>query len=135
MSMEEDFLKFHNLTRKWKEETFLKSSIDEIESSPYYLQIIKMGERVLPFIFEELKSEPYLWFSALAKITGRNPIEKSHRGFVKLMIEDWLRWGEKHGYYKSNLAKCTFCNAEMIERTNDSKLECLNCGKQFTKPE
>lgn len=32
----------------------------------------------------------------------------------------------------SNLAKCTFCGTEMIERTNDNKLECLNCGKPFT---
>lgn len=34
----------------------------------------------------------------------------------------------------SNLAKCTYCDAEMIERTNDNKLECLNCGKPFTMP-
>ncbi len=33
-----------------------------------------------------------------------------------------------------NLAKCTYCGAEMIERTNDDKLECLNCGKPFTMP-
>jgi len=98
MSTEEDFRKFHNLTRKWKEETFLKSSIDEIESSVHYLQIIKMGKRVLPFIFQELRSEPNLWFSALKKITGQNPIEESHRGVVKLMLKDWLKWGEKHGY-------------------------------------
>jgi ribosomal protein L37AE/L43A len=34
----------------------------------------------------------------------------------------------------SNLAKCTFCDAEMIERTNDNTLECLNCGTPFTMP-
>ena len=34
----------------------------------------------------------------------------------------------------SNLAKCTYCGAEMIERTNDNKLECLNCGASFTIP-
>lgn len=32
----------------------------------------------------------------------------------------------------SNLAKCTYCGAEMVERTNDDELECLNCGKPFT---
>jgi len=34
----------------------------------------------------------------------------------------------------SNLVKCTYCGAEMIERTNDNKLECLNCGTPFTMP-
>ena len=34
----------------------------------------------------------------------------------------------------SNLAKCARCGAEMIERTNDNKLECLNCGAPFTMP-
>ncbi len=135
MSTEEDLRKFRNLTRRWKEETFLKSSIDEIESNESYLQIINMGKRVLPFIFKDLKSEPKLWFSALEKITGCDPIEHSHKGFVKLMIEDWLRWGDVHGFNtKSNLAKCTFCDAEMIERTNDNELECLNCGAPFTMP-
>jgi hypothetical protein len=57
-----------------------------------------MGEKVLPFIFQDLKSEPVFWFSALEKITGCNPIERSHRGFVKLMAEDWLKWGKEHGY-------------------------------------
>jgi hypothetical protein len=57
-----------------------------------------MGKSVLPFIFQELKYEPTFWFSALEKITGRNPIERSHRGNIKFMIEDWLKWGEKHGY-------------------------------------
>lgn len=34
----------------------------------------------------------------------------------------------------SNLAQCTCCGAEMIERTNDNKLECLNCGEPFVWP-
>ena len=95
---EEDFLKFHNLAEKWKEETLMTSSMNEIESNQSYLEIIDMGKEALPFIFQDLKSEPTLWFSALEKITGHNPIERSHRGIIKLMIEDWLKWGEEHGY-------------------------------------
>ena len=92
---EEDFIKFHNLVDKWKEETLLTSSIDEIESNESYLQIIGMGEKALPFIFQDLKYEPALWFSALEKITGQNPIDMSHRGIIMLMIEDWLKWGRE----------------------------------------
>lgn len=95
---EEDFLKFHNLAEKWKEEILLISSVNEIESNQLYLEIIGMGKKALPFIFQDLKSEPALWFSALEKITGYNPIERSRRGIIKLMTEDWLKWGEEHGY-------------------------------------
>lgn len=57
-----------------------------------------MGEKVLPFIFQDLKYEPALWFYALEKITIYNPIEKSHKGIIKFMTEDWLKWGKEHGY-------------------------------------
>lgn len=95
---EEDFIRFHNLTEKWKEETLLTSSVNEIESNKSYLEIIDMGEKALPLIFQDLKSEPKFWFSALEKITGYNPVDKSHRGIIKFMTEDWLKWGEEHGY-------------------------------------
>lgn len=95
---EEDFLKFHNLTKKWKEETLLTSSVNKIESNPSYLEIIGMGKKVLPYIFQDLKYESAFWFSALEKITVCNPIEPHHRGIVKLMTEDWLKWGKEHGY-------------------------------------
>ncbi len=62
---EEDFLKFRNLSDKWKEETLLTSSVNEIESNPSYLEIIKMGKKVLPYIFQDLKSDPTFWFSSL----------------------------------------------------------------------
>ncbi len=92
---EEDF---QNLAEKWKEETLLTSSVNKIESNPSYLEIIGMGKKVLPYIFQDLKSEPAFWFSALEKITGCDPIESSHRGIVRLMTEDWLKWGEEHEY-------------------------------------
>ncbi len=89
----EDFRKFHNLTDILKEETLLTSSVHEIESKRSYLEIIGMGKKVLPYIFQDLKSEPAaIWFPALETITGYNPIKKDHRGIIKLMAEDWLRW-------------------------------------------
>lgn len=94
----QDFQKFQNLAERWKEETFITSSCNEIVSNRSYLEIIDMGEKILPLIFQDLKSEPAFWFFALEEITECNPIEKSHRGFIKLMKEDWLKWGEEHGY-------------------------------------
>ena len=95
---EEDYEKFLNLTKKWKEETFVTSSYSEIISNPSYLEVVRMGKKVLPYILQDLKSEPAFWFSALEELTGCNPIEPSHRGIIKLMKKDWLKWGEEHGY-------------------------------------
>lgn len=90
--------KFDNLSRKWKEETLITSSVSEIISNKSYLEIIDMGREVLPLIFQDLKSDPAFWFFALEKLTGFNPIESSHRGIIKLMKEDWLKWGKENGY-------------------------------------
>lgn len=98
MTTGEDFIKFHKLAKIWKEETLLTSSVYEIESNKSYLEIIDMGKKALPLIFQDLKYEHMFWFSALEGITGFDPIERSHRGIVKLMTEDWLKWGEEHGY-------------------------------------
>jgi hypothetical protein len=98
-----DFVKFHNLAKKWKEETLITSSVSEIVSNRSYLDIIDMGEKILPLIFQDLKSDPAFWFCALEKLTGCNPIEKSHRGFIKLMKEDWLKWGKENGYIREKM--------------------------------
>lgn len=95
---EEDFRKFRNLAEKWKEETLLISSVNEIESNQSYLEIIDMGRKALPYIFQDLKSEMTMWFPALEAITAHNPVKPSHRGIIKLMREDWLKWGEENGY-------------------------------------
>ncbi len=95
---EEDIIKFHNLAEKWKEETLVTSSVSEIESNPSYLEIIKMGKKILPYIFQDLKFDHAFWFHALEEITRYNPIKYAHRGYVNLMAEDWLKWGEEYGY-------------------------------------
>ncbi len=97
-SDDEDFLKFYNLAKKWKEETLIASSVNVIESNPSYLEIIKMERKVLSHIFHDLKSDHAFWFHALEEITGCNPIKYAHRGYVDLMAEDWLKWGEEHKY-------------------------------------
>lgn len=98
----DNFVKFLNLSKRLKEAIFLKPSIQEIESNIYYLKIIKMGNVVVPFMLEDFRSgHNNLWFSALEKITGNNPIKEEHRGIIEFMIDDWLRWGEENGYIKN----------------------------------
>lgn len=98
ISMDSDLHKFHNLAETWKEETQLSSSISEIERNRSYLEIISMGEKVLVYIFQDLKHKPAHWFPALRAITRINPIKPLHRGNIRLMTEDWLKWGEENDY-------------------------------------
>jgi hypothetical protein len=90
--------KFRGLAQQWQQETALLSRLDQKVLHPAYQQIIGIGAEVLPLIFLELEQQPNHWFWALKAITGANPIKPEHRGRVKLMAQDWLKWGRDHGY-------------------------------------
>jgi hypothetical protein len=90
--------KFRSLAQQWQQETALLSRLDQKVLHPAYQQIIGIGAEVLPLIFLELEQQPNHWFWALKAITGANPIKPEHRGRVKLMAQDWLKWGRDHGY-------------------------------------
>jgi len=98
---------FSELATRWQEETAVLSSATEITSHPVYRQIIELGPRVLPLIFEELEREPAMWFAALRELTGENPVPDEERGRVQLMRATWLAWGKQHGYMKAQVKKST----------------------------
>jgi hypothetical protein len=89
---------FKALSRQWHEETFVLSSTTEICSHPAYLEIINMGDKVIPFILEDLQESPSHWFSALRSITGNDPVLPQQRGRMKQMAKAWIDWGFENGY-------------------------------------
>ena len=60
---------------------------------PAYQQVIGMGWDVVPCILSELETAPDHWFWALTAITGQDPVLPDHRGKLRLMAQDWVRWG------------------------------------------
>ena len=82
---------------EWKSHPRL-SSVTRIASDPVYQRIIGMGEKAVPLILRELQKEPDHWFLALHYITGADPVKSDHRGVLKLMAEDWIEWGRRHGF-------------------------------------
>lgn len=90
--------RFESLFQNWKSETALLSSGTAIVSHPAYQQIIEMGDAVVPFILIKLREDPQHLFYALFKITGENPVPKSHVGDFQKMTADWLDWGKQQGY-------------------------------------
>jgi hypothetical protein len=65
---------------------------------PTYKEIIGIGPMAIPFILDELRTEPRFWFPALQAITGEDPVPEEDRGFVRKMKDAWLEWGNRHGY-------------------------------------
>ena len=68
---------------------------------PAYLAIIGMGERAIPFLIAQLRSEgdePDQWFGALMAITGENPTKPEDQGNFQKMAEAWIKWAEREVY-------------------------------------
>lgn len=91
--------KFNSLASTWKDEVLFSSSVSEMITNKSYLQIIALGEKALPLIFNEMKDQPDHWFAALSSITGGvNPVKPENRGNIDKMTNDWINWGKKNGY-------------------------------------
>lgn len=88
---------FDELAEEWREDTAMLSSIKKQVEHPAYRQIIGMGQDAIPFIMRELRTQPEHWFVALRQIAGTDPVKPKHRGNVKLMARDWLKWWESRG--------------------------------------
>lgn len=97
-NISDEFDAFCDLATQWKEETRFFSSLTDICMHKCYQRIIGMGPNVLPFIFYELKKEPYHWFWALTVITGEDPIPRQYRGDMIRMAEVWLEWAKTHKF-------------------------------------
>lgn len=90
--------KFQRLANQWREQTRALSSDSDIVANFAYHQIIGMGERALPLIFDEMQAHGGRWFWALRAITGDNPVRPEDRGNVRRMTQTWLEWARRHDY-------------------------------------
>lgn len=90
--------RFQQLVDRWLEDTINMSSIAARVAHPAYLEIIGMGEKVVPLLLSELEKRPSHWFPALTAITRENPIPEEARGRFKEMTEAWLEWGRENNY-------------------------------------
>lgn len=84
--------------KQWREERGATSSLTEIATCPSYLKIIGMGEKALPLVLNQLKSEggnPDHWYIALESITGEDPVPEEAYGDTVKIAEAWLQWAEE----------------------------------------
>jgi hypothetical protein len=98
----EDFLlerKFDNLANEWESATRHTASPKKIAAHPLAVQIVDLGDRVVPLILRRIKSRPWFWFHALMELTKarENPVTQAMRGNMQQMTEAWIKWGEDRG--------------------------------------
>ena len=68
------------------------------DNHPAYQEIIGLGQAVVPLLLRDLEINRRHWFTALAVITGADPIPEEDAGNIPRMAEAWLRWGRENGY-------------------------------------
>jgi hypothetical protein len=90
--------RFSELVAEWRRGTGGLSSPRAIASHPAYQQIIRMGEAVLPLIFQELRDNGGWWYPALRALTGKNPVPDEAKGKPPLNRQAWLDWGQRNGH-------------------------------------
>lgn len=90
--------RFRRLETKWLAEAGCSSSSTLLRSHPAFLEIISLGDAVVPFMLTDLQERPRLWVWALPQITGTDPVPAEDRGNIAKMSAAWLRWGREHGY-------------------------------------
>lgn len=88
---------FLRLARLWKEQTSAASSVASMVMHPAYLEIISYGDKVIPFILEDLRDKPSHWFIALRILAKTSPVAPEDAGNIKKMTEAWLAWGKANG--------------------------------------
>jgi hypothetical protein len=96
-----DWVIFQNLAREWRNERGAMSSITQMSMLKPYQTIIGMGDKAVPLILAQLRSEgddPDQWFWALRAITQENPVQPGEQGDFRAMAQAWFRWAEEEGY-------------------------------------
>jgi hypothetical protein len=97
-SKNDEATKFRELADQWKKETIHMSSLTDMVLHPAYLQIIAMGKSAIPYLIDELRTDPDHWFVALSSITQEDPVSPEDEGNLEAMTESWLEWADHNGY-------------------------------------
>lgn len=93
---------FTRWVKQWRVERGITSSLSGMIVCPSYLRIISMGEKALPLILAQIRSEgedPDHWFVALESITGENPVPEDAYGDTVKMARAWLFWAEENNVW------------------------------------
>ncbi len=84
---------FDRLAAQWRDETGMYSLSAQKVMNLSYLEIIAMGDRVIPLILEELRQKGGHWFWALEVLAKGSPVPPTDVGNINRMKSAWIQWG------------------------------------------
>jgi hypothetical protein len=90
--------RFERLAADWHRAVAHHSSSRIRDNHPAYREIMAMGQAVVPLLLRDLETNGRHWFTALAVITGADPVAEEDAGDIAKMAAAWLRWGRENGY-------------------------------------
>lgn len=91
--------RFQRLLETWNRETRFHSSTTRIIEHSAYQEIISLSPPAIPFLLRAMEGTGNGHLApALAAITGVSPVLPEHRGKIRDIAEDWVRWGKENGY-------------------------------------
>ncbi len=90
--------RFRRLETTWLTAVGFSSSSTVLRSHPAFLEIVNLGEAVVPLMLRDLEERPRLWVWALPRIPGADPVPPGDRGNIAKMSEAWLREGRENHY-------------------------------------
>jgi hypothetical protein len=88
---------FRTMVSEWNRGTAFVSSVSEIIGHPAFRRIVASGPESIPYLLEQLRSEPSYLVLALSEIMGVNPVPPGAAGRITDIAKAWLAWGEKNG--------------------------------------
>jgi hypothetical protein len=79
--------RFDGLVESWRRDTQFRSSLTEIIAHPAYLEVIRIGQPVVPLLLREVEKGGRLWSPTLCSITGVQPVPRECAGNAKRTLE------------------------------------------------
>jgi len=95
--------RFMVLAHNWHDETDHLSSPSSISCNDTFLEILSLGEPVIPFILQDLQERGGYWYQALRILSQTDPVPSEDRGQVPKMKGAWLNWGQRLGYIEASV--------------------------------
>lgn len=91
--------RFRRLLETWQREAGFHSSTSIRREHPAYQEIMSLGQPAVPLLLREMEQSGNGHLShALKSITGACPVLPEHRGRIREIADDWVRWGKENGY-------------------------------------
>lgn len=86
---------FKRLAKKAFAEFGPSSDISRLFASSGYLEIIGLGQQIVPQLLRDMQRTRRPWFVALAAITRGDPAKTAEPGDIRGMTDAWLGWGKR----------------------------------------